>query len=122
MTAALKHLITLVWFTALFVVAGMYAFDYLQRTVEETKAEVFGRVDKTLNAPIEAVRDFGNNFEHSINQTLDDAGMWEDTVDFFSAAQDNLNWLVGGEEHMLEQREARRQECIRRYGSEYPDP
>ena len=114
MTAALKHFITLVWFTAVLVIGGMYAFDYMQRTVEETKSEIMGRVDKTLNAPMEAVtttfsniQEWGDKGNDAISDSLKEAGVYEETVDFFAAAQDNLNWLVGGDEFYREEKEKR---------------
>lgn len=106
------------------MVAGYYAFDYLQRTVEDTKHQMMERVDKTLNAPMEAVtttfsniQRWGDEGNDAIAESLKEAGAYEETRGFFGAAQDNLNWLVGGEEWMIEEREKRERNYQRLHGN-----
>ena len=65
-----KHLVTLAWFTAVFGVMFMIAFNYAKSAVEDTKLQVMESVNnatETITAPINSVTtgfaELGNNLQ-----------------------------------------------------------
>lgn len=107
-----KHLVTLAWFTAVFGVMFMIAFNYAKSAVEDTKVQVMESVNsatETITAPItsfqsgvtsiyEGVGEFGNALGESIEdldrRLVEMTGQEavDATYEILDAPADTYNW------------------------------